>query len=116
MLTPDDAGIILSDLGALIMQSVEESSSSNVSTPRVIISELKCHGEWPHYIRFGPLDVAFGLHDFHSLGEQRGSTMDSESDQHQGSSLVFFVGSQGLQEPISFPSCPPSQGSLLLAN
>ena len=56
MLTPDDAGTILSDLR--VLQSVEESSSSNVSTPRVVISELKCHGEWPHYIRFGPPDVA----------------------------------------------------------
>ena len=58
MLTPDEVGTILSDLGVLKMQSVEESSSSNVSTPRVVISELKCHGEWPHYIRFGPPDVA----------------------------------------------------------
>ena len=58
MLTPDDAGTILSDLGVLAMQCVEESSSSNVSTPRVVISELKCHEEWPHYIRFGPPDVA----------------------------------------------------------
>ena len=43
--------------------------------------------------------------------------MDPESDQHQGSLLVFFVGSQRLQEPFSLIpySCPPSQGSLLLA-
>ena len=57
MLTPDDAGTILSDLGVLKMQSVEESSSLNVLTPRVVISELKCHGGSPHYIRFGPPDV-----------------------------------------------------------
>ena len=59
MLTPDDAGTILSDLGALKTQSVEESSSSsNILTPMVVISELKCHGGCPHYIRFGPPDIA----------------------------------------------------------
>ena len=36
MLTPDDAGTILSVLGVLKMQSVEESSSSNISTPRQV--------------------------------------------------------------------------------
>ena len=30
--------------------------------------------------------------------------MDPTSDQHPGSSLVSFVGSQGLQEPF-FPNC-----------
>ena len=42
--------------------------------------------------------------------------MDPESDQHQGSSSVYFVGSQGLQEPFSFLICPLSQGSLLPDN
>ena len=42
--------------------------------------------------------------------------MDPELDQHPGSSLVFFAGSQGLREPFFFPSYLPSQGSLLLAS
>lgn len=55
-------------------------------------------------------------HDFCLLGEQRGSAMDSKSDQDQGSSPVFSGGSQGRQEPCFFPSCSPSQGSLFLAS
>ena len=41
------------------MQSVEEGSSFfNVSTLRVAISKLKCHGGYPPHIGFGPPDVA----------------------------------------------------------
>ena len=60
MLTPDDAGTILSDLGALKTQSVEESSSSDVLIPMVVISELKCHGGCRHYIKH------FRSHNFRS--------------------------------------------------
>ena len=72
MLTPDDAGTILSDLVVFKMQSVEESSSQNVSTPRVVISELKCHGGYPHYIRFGPPDVALPVTLLLLLGRTKG--------------------------------------------
>ena len=54
------------------MQSVAESSSSNVSTPRVVISELKCHGGYPHYIRFGPPDVALPVTLLLLLGRTKG--------------------------------------------
>ena len=45
--------------------------------------------------------------DCRFLSEQRWSTMDPKLDQHPGSSLVSCVGSQGLQEPFSFPTVLP---------